>query len=315
MNKEERASLVEEITRLRRERRAVILAHGYQRAEVQDVADFVGDSLELSRRAAETDAAVIVFAGVRFMAESAAVLSPDKLVLLPEAEAGCPMADMITVEDVRRLRAQHPKAAVVAYVNTSAAVKAESDICCTSANAVAVTNSLPHDEIIFIPDQNLAAYVAARSDKRIIPWPGFCNTHHRVRLDDVLRARTEHPGALLVVHPECRPEVVESADRVASTTGMVRLSREENVREFVIGTEMGLLHRLKKESPNKTFHILKNELVCPNMKRTHLVSVRDALRDLRHRIEVPPDIARRARRALDRMLEVQPPLDKARTEA
>jgi quinolinate synthase len=319
----------EKIARLKKDLNAVILAHNYQRPEVQDIADITGDSLELSRAAATTDYDVIVFCGVHFMAESASILSPDKTVLLPEINAGCPMADMVSVAGPRKtrrdlftelygitfefpdeftlgdLKKRHPGAPVVAYVNTSAAVKAESDICCTSSNVVKVVESLKEDTIICIPDRNLSAYAARRTKKKIVSWDGFCNVHHvQLTMDDVTRAKTEHPSALLVVHPECPPEVQDSADHITSTSGMLRCCRESSRKEFIIGTEEGLLHRLRKDNPDKIFHLLSPKMVCPNMKRTRIESVLAALEQMQYVIKVPEEIRVPARRALDRMLEI-----------
>jgi quinolinate synthase len=324
------AAIREKILRLKHELNAIILAHNYQRSEVQDVADITGDSLELSRAAARTDNRVIVFCGVHFMAESASILSPDKTVLLPEIGAGCPMADMVTVEGPRRtkrelfselygitfqfpdeytlrdIKRDHPGVPVVAYVNTSAAVKAESDICCTSSNVVKVIESLREDTVICIPDRNLSAFAAKRTKKRIIAWDGFCNVHHvQLTLDDVKAAKAEHPKALFVAHPECPPEVQDLADHITSTSGMLRYCKESPNREFIIGTEEGLLHRLRKDSPDKRFYLLSRKMVCPNMKRTHLSSVLTAMEEMQYVITVPDEIRVKAKRALDRMLEIQ----------
>ncbi len=321
--------LRDKILKLKQDRNAIILAHNYQRPEVQDIADITGDSLELSRAAARTDFRVIVFCGVHFMAESASILSPDKTVLLPEMEAGCPMADMVTADGPRKtkrdlfkelygitfefpddytlrdIKRQHPGVPVVAYVNTSAAVKAESDICCTSSNVVKVVESLKEDTVICIPDRNLSAFAAKRTKKKIIAWDGFCNIHHvQLSMDDVVRAKAEHPTALFVVHPECPPEIQDRADHITSTSGMLRFCRESKEKEFIIGTEEGLLHRLRKESPNKSFYLLSKKMICPNMKRTHLASVLAALEHMQYVIKVPEDIRINAKRALDRMLEI-----------
>lgn len=322
-------ALRDKIFKLKKDLNAIILAHNYQRPEVQDIADITGDSLELSRAAAKTDFKVIVFCGVHFMAESASILSPDKTVLLPELTAGCPMADMVTVEGPRRTRRElfteklgiqfefsdtftlkdmkklHPGAPVVAYVNTSAAVKAESDICCTSSNVVRVVESLKEDTIICIPDRNLSAYAARRTKKKIISWDGFCNVHHaHLDIEDVHRAKKEHPDALLVIHPECPPEVQDLADHITSTSGMLRFCSESKHKEFIIGTEEGILHRLRKENPGKSFHVLNNEMVCPNMKRTRLESVLAAMENMQYVIKVPEDIRIKAKQALDRMLAI-----------
>ena len=328
-NKTDISALRDKILKLKKDLNAIILAHNYQRAEVQDIADITGDSLELSRAAAKTDYKVIVFCGVHFMAESASILSPDKTVLLPEIAAGCPMADMVTVAGPRKTRREfytdvlgiafefaddftlrdmkkkHPGVPVVAYVNTSAAVKAESDICCTSSNVVKVVESLKEDTVICIPDRNLSAYAARRTKKKIIAWDGFCNVHARLDVDDVNKAKEEHPGALLVVHPECPPEVQDLADHITSTSGMLRFCKESKHREFIIGTEEGLLHRLRKDSPDKQFYVLSNEMVCPNMKRTKIESVLRAMQKREHVIKVPEEIRVPAKRALDRMLEIK----------
>lgn len=298
--------LSEDVKRLKEERRAIILSHVYQRPEVQEVADFVGDSLELSRRAAKTDADVIVFCGVHFMAESASILSPEKVVLLPELNAGCPMADMVDVESLRARKQQIPGAIVVCYVNTSAGVKAESDIACTSANAVNVIKSLPADQpVLFIPDKNLGNYVAQKSGRNNIHvWEGYCNTHEKLTREEVLAAKREHPEALILVHPECRPNVVELADAVASTTGMLRFAGESPAGEFIICTEMGILHQFNKRYPDKKFYPASNRLVCPNMKATTLEKVHRSLLTMEPQISVPSHIRERALKCLERMLAV-----------
>ncbi len=292
------------IKRLKKEKNAIILAHNYQRGDVQDAADFVGDSFGLSQKAVSSGADMIVFCGVDFMAESAAVLNPEKTVLMPELNAQCPMAGMITPESLKLEKEKHPGAAVVCYVNTSAAVKAESDVCCTSANAIKVVNSMEAEEILFIPDRNLALYVAANTEKKIIPWNGYCPTHHLILPGDILLEKEEHPEALVLVHPECRPEVVALADKVLSTSGMLKYAAQSSSREFIIGTEIGLLHRLNKENPGKTFIPATRYAVCPNMKMNTLGSIIRALERNEHVIKVPEDIRKRAKLALDRMLEV-----------
>ena len=297
-------TLAARIAALKEERNAVILAHNYQIPAVQEVADLVGDSLELARAAAKVDADVIVFAGVDFMAETAAILSPEKTVLLPAADACCPMAEMVAAGEVRVLRERFPDAAVVAYVNTSAEVKAESDICCTSANAVAVVESLDADEVIFLPDRNLGRYVARFTEKEILPWDGYCIVHDRMTADEVAAARRAHPDAEVLVHPECRPEVIDLADHVFSTSGMVRHACESPRREFVIGTEVGLLHQLEKQCPGKVFFPLSNRAVCVNMKKTDLAAVLAALEGLEPRVTVPEETAARARVAIQRMLDL-----------
>lgn len=295
---------VKRIQQLKKEKNAIILAHNYQRGDVQDVADFVGDSFGLSQKAVSSNAEIIVFCGVDFMAESAAILNPDKTVLMPETSAQCPMAAMITPESLKLEKEKYPDAAVVCYVNTPASVKAQSDICCTSANAVKVVNALPEDEIIFIPDRNLALYVADHTDKKIIPWNGYCPTHHLILPGDVLLEIEEHPDAEILVHPECRPDVVALADQVLSTAGMLKYAKQSNSTEFIIATELGLLHRLRKENPGKTFIPATSFAVCPNMKMNTLGSIIRALENNEHIITMPEDIRIKAKLALDRMLEV-----------
>ena len=302
---EEYGGLHERIPTLKEERDAVILAHNYQIGPVQDIADLVGDSLELSRAAASMDCKVIVFCGVDFMAETAAILSPDKMVLLPAPDACCPMAEMVTAGEVQLLRERYPDAAVVAYVNTTAEVKAESDICCTSANAVKVVESLDEDQVIFVPDRNLALYVARFSKKEIIPWEGYCIVHDRFTPADVREAREKHPEAEVIVHPECRPEVIDLADGVFSTSGIIRHACTGEGKEFIIGTEVGIFHRLGQECPGKWCYPLSEKAVCVNMKKTDLQKVCNALERLEPRITVPEEVARRARKAIDRMLAVR----------
>jgi quinolinate synthase len=318
--------LRDEILRLKEQRRAIILSHNYQREEVQDIADFVGDSLELSRTATEIDCDVICFCGVHFMAESASILSPQKIVLLPELHAGCPMADMIQVSSPRKvwkefpgykeqptfifpheftlldMKERYPGVPVVAYVNTTAEVKAHSDICCTSANVVKVIESLKEDTVICIPDRNLSMWAQKNTNKKVIAWDGFCHVHDRVTKEDVLKARREHPDALFIAHPECRLEVLDLADHVTSTSGMLRFVKASGEKKFIIGTEIGLMHRLKKENPDKVFYPLRKDMICPNMKKTTLKSVLNALRDMKNVIKVPEEIRIPAKRALDRML-------------
>ena len=296
--------MIDEILALKKERQATILAHNYQSPQVQDVADLVGDSLELSRAAARLDSPVIVFCGVDFMAETAAILSPGKRVVLPEKGAYCPMAHMITPEELRALKAQHPDAAVVCYVNSTAEIKAESDVCCTSANGVQVVKSLSEKKVIFIPDRNLAAYVARHTDKQIIPGNGYCYVHDHLTIEQVRAARAAHPQAELLVHPECRPEVIDQADYVYSTAGMGRHAKSSPAREFIIGTEVGMIYRLKKENPEKEFYPLSDSAICHNMKKTDLAKLRQALQTLEPRVEVPKEVASRARKAIERMLAV-----------
>lgn len=297
--------LVEEILRLKEERDAVIFAHNYQVPAVQDVADLVGDSLELARAATAYDAGVIIFCGVDFMAQTAAILSPEKRVVLPAGDACCPMAAMVTAGEVRVLKERFPDAAVVCYVNTSAEVKAESDICCTSANAVKVVESLEEERILFVPDRNLARYVARFTTKEVMPWDGFCYVHDRFTPENVQDARRLHPEAEVLVHPECRPEVIDLADYVQSTSGMVRHACASTARSFIIGTETGIIHQMHKKCPDKKFFPLSERAVCINMKKTDLEKVRNSLVTLEPRVTVPADVADRARTAIERMLAVK----------
>lgn len=294
-----------EISNLKKKRNAVIVAHNYQMDEVQEISDLIGDSFALSKYCAASPADVIVFCGVHFMAESAKILSPEKTVLLPEIDAGCPMADMVTAEALREEKKRHPGAAVVCYINSTAEVKAESDICCTSSNAVKVIRSIKQEEIIFVPDCNLGSYVAKMvPEKRIILWKGFCATHHRIKPEDALKIKELHPDALLLVHPECKPEVVELADFAGSTKQIIDFAASSKASKFVIGTEMGVLYKLKKENPDKQFYLLSPGLVCPNMKKTSLQSVYNSLNELKYKIELDEDIRLKAKGSLDRMLEI-----------
>ncbi len=298
-------NLKKKIAVLKKERKAVIIVHNYQREEIQDIADHLGDSLALSQVAVNVDAEVIVFCGVHFMAESAAILNPDKKVLLPVKEAGCPMADMVTAEKLKAMRQQYPDAAVVCYVNSSARVKAESDICCTSSNAIEVVRSLPHKRIIFVPDKNLGAYIQLNvPDKEIILWNGFCPTHIRLTEEEVTEIKEEHPAAEFIAHPECRPEVLALADNVLSTGGMFTYVNKSPCREFIIGTERGLVYRLEKENPEKKFYLPSEHLVCANMKLITLGWVAHSLELMIHQITVPEEIRRKAKQSLERMLEV-----------
>ena len=297
--------LVRRISELREKRNAVILAHNYQRPEVQDIADFTGDSLGLSRQAAETDAEIIVFCGVHFMAETAAIICPEKTVLIPDENAGCPMANMVTVRELQEAKQSHPNAVVVCYVNSSAAIKAESDLCCTSANAVPVVASVPRDrEVIFIPDQSLGRYVEIQLDRKLVLWPGYCPTHHRILPDSITGLREQHPEAEVIVHPECLEPVVAMADHVASTSGMVKHCAQSDAKTVIVGTEIGLLHRLQKDSPDKTFLPASPLADCPNMKLNTLAKVVWSLEDLACKVEVPPGVADRARGAIDKMLAI-----------
>lgn len=290
--------------KLKKDLNAVIMAHNYQRPEVQDIADFVGDSLELARKATQLDVEVIVFCAVHFMAENAAILNPSRTVLLAESTAGCPMADMIDADDLREWKRRHPKATVVCYVNTSVAVKAESDVCCTSANAVKVIEAVPNDEILFIPDQHLGHYISTKTKKKIILYPGYCITHARLNAKQVLAAKQVHPDAEVLVHPECTAEVIALADAVLSTSQMARYVRESSAKKFLIGTEEGLVHRLKKENPEKIFYVISKALMCPNMKKTTLEKLAKTMELKRNVVVVSEDVRLRAKRALDRMLEI-----------
>lgn len=298
--------LADEIIRLKKERNAIILAHNYQVPEVQDIADVVGDSYALSQHAAKTNNDVIVFCGVHFMAESAKILSPDKTVLLPVKDAGCPMADMVTAPRLREMKAKYPDAAVVCYVNSSAEVKAESDICCTSSNALKVVQSLPHKQIIFVPDENLGSYIASKiRDKDVILWKGFCITHKRVKVEEVQKVRQLHPNAKILVHPECQPEVQKLADFIGSTSEIIRYAGEIPERDIIIGTEEGVLHTLRRKNPNKNFYLLSTGLICTNMKKTRLEDVHNALLNKQHEIHVDENIRLKALKSLEKMLEIK----------
>jgi len=302
----ENQELVRKIYELKKQRNAVIVAHNYQIDEVQEIADMVGDSLALSQYCAKSQHEVIVFCGVHFMAESAKLLSPEKTVLLPELDAGCPMAEMVTAEALREEKKKHPDAVVVCYINSTAEVKAECDYCCTSSNAVKVIRSIKQDKIIFVPDCNLGSYIAKMvPEKQIILWKGFCATHHRIKSDDVKKVRELHPDAVLLVHPECRPEVTELADFIGSTKQIIDYASNSDAKKFIIGTEMGVLHKLKKDNPEKQFYLLSQGLVCPNMKKTSLNSVYEALRDMKYNIVLDEKIMVKARKPLDRMLELE----------
>jgi len=298
------AALLEKIASLKKSRNAIFLVHNYQLGEVQDIADFTGDSLELSQKAAGTDADVIVFCGVQFMAETAAIICPDKIVLLPELEAGCPMADMITASDLREKKKEHPGATVVCYVNSSAEVKAESDICCTSANAVSIVEKIQGDKkIIFVPDQYLGSYAAGQTGREMVLWPGFCPTHIRILARDIVLQKAEHPRAKVIVHPECRQEVTDLADAVLSTGGMIRFARETDAEEIIVGTEIGILHRLRKENPGKRFIPASEQAICPRMKLITLETVLWSLENMSHQVKIPENIRLRAKAAVDKMLE------------
>ena len=297
--------MTEEIEKLKRARNAVVLAHNYTRGEVQDVADYTGDSLELARLATQVEADVIVFCGVYFMAETAAILNPAKTVLIPDPTAGCPMADMITGGQLRELKSRHPGAVAVCYVNSTAEVKAECDICVTSGNAERVMATIPRDrEIIFVPDRHLGSHVSSLEGREYVLWPGYCPTHARLTAATVEAARAAHPGAPLMVHPECPREIRDMADERLSTGGMCRYARESKADTILVGTEVGILHRLRRENPGKTFIPVSDSLVCPNMKKTTLENLAESLREMKTRVVVQEDVAVRARRAIEAMLAV-----------
>jgi len=309
-------NIEEKIRELKRKRKAVILVHNYQLPEVQDIADFRGDSLELSRQAAKTDAEVIVFCGVHFMAETASILSPHKIVIMPDINADCPMAKMITGQDLKKLKEKYPAAVAVGYVNTPAEVKAELDVCCTSTNAVAVIKAIikdaasggkvfgGRDDVIFVPDKYLADYVSKQTGKKLIVWNGFCPTHVRITPEDIRREKKFHPHAKVLVHPECVPAVVALADAALSTSRMGKFARETKAKEMIIGTEVGLIYRLKKDNPGKEFYPASEAVVCPNMKRTTQEKILWALEELKEEVRIPDDIRRRAVKSINRMLEI-----------
>ena len=301
---ENNSELVNRIMSLKETRKAVILAHNYQLGEVQDIADFVGDSLELSQKAARTDADVIVFCGVHFMAETASILSPDKAVLLPDLNAGCPLANMVTAEGLKRRKAELPDAAVVCYINTTADVKAESDICCTSANAVRVVDSLDSEQILFVPDKYLGHYISTKTSKQFYLWPGFCPTHVRILPEHITELKQDHPEARVVVHPECTPQVIALADEVLSTGGMCRYARRDDVSQMIVGTEIGIIYRLRQENPAKRFIPVSEQAICANMKLITLDKILKSLEDMAPEVKVPEDIRLKAKKAVDRMLEV-----------
>lgn len=297
-------SIAQEIRALLKKRKAILLAHNYQRSEIQEIADFTGDSLELSIRAAETEAEVIVFCGVLFMAETAAIISPDKTVLLPCQEAGCPLADMITPEALMAKLAKLGDLPVVTYINSPAAVKACSTICCTSANAVVIVNGLAEDEILMTPDRNLSQYVASVTTKKIHHWEGYCPVHDRLTATDVLTAKAAHPEARFMAHPECRPEVLALADAVLSTSGMLEFVKHSDHRSFIVGTEEGLLYPLRKANPDKSFYEAAEHMVCEDMKRTRLSDVLRALQTMTYEVMVPEEVRIHAFKAVDRMLKI-----------
>ncbi|MFA5292853.1 MAG: quinolinate synthase NadA [Phycisphaerae bacterium] len=300
-------SIIEKINNLKKKKNAVILAHNYQSGEIQDIADFTGDSLELSRKAASTPAEKIVFCGVLFMAETASILSPNKTVLLPDKTAGCPMADMITANQLEELKAKYPDAIVVCYVNSSAEVKAISDYCCTSSNAADVVNSIDaQKKIIFVPDKNLGQVVKERTGRDMVLWPGYCPTHVFATADDVKKIQAVHPAAITLAHPECPVTVRDCADELLSTGQMLKFVRGSDKKEFIIATEIGIIHTLKKQNPEKTFYPASNKFICPNMKKITLEKVLFSLEDNKYIIKVPDETAQKARKALERMVAVLP---------
>ena len=297
--------LKEKIEKLKKEKKAVIIVHNYQRDEIQDIADYSGDSLGLARAAIDTKAKILIFCGVRFMAESAAILNPEKKVLLPVKEAGCPLADMITVEKLKKKKKEFPGAAVVCYVNSSAEIKAESDIACTSSNAIDVVRSIKEKRVIFVPDKNLGRYVQSQvPEKDVILWEGYCPTHLRVTEEDVIKAKKKYPDAEFIAHPECRPEVLDAAHHVCSTGGMFRYAASSKAKEFIIGTECGMLYGLEKQNPGKRFYMPTTHLICANMKLTTLGWVAYSLEHAVYEVRVPAEISRKARKTLERMLEI-----------
>ena len=299
--------LTEKIEKLKQQRNAVILAHNYQPPEIQDLADFTGDSLGLSIKAAETDAKVIVFCGVQFMAETAAVLSPRKTVLLPDKLAGCPLADMITADQLRKLKQQHPDATVVCYVNSSAEVKAESDYCCTSSNAVEVVESLPADrEIIFVPDQHLGRFVIEKTSRELVLWPGYCHVHVVITEADIRNAKANHPDAIVMAHPECTEPVKALADEVLSTGQMLKFAGKNSAKRFIVATEIGMIYALKRQNPQSEFITASERAICPNMKRITVEKVLWSLEDMRYKVTVPDKVRVKAKKAIDRMVVTLP---------
>jgi len=299
MHRDEKDDIKEKIKRLKEERGAIILAHNYQLGEVQDIADFVGDSLDLSQKASQTDAKVIVFCGVHFMAETASLLSPDKIVLLPDENAGCPMAEMV------EMKKQHAGASAVCYINTTAEVKAECDICCTSSNALKVVSTLPEGKpIIFVPDKYLGSYTSTKSGREFVLWPGYCPTHQRILAKDIVKLKEQYPEAKVIVHPECRSEVVALADAALGTGGMLKYVRESEDETFIIGTEIGMIYRLRKENPSKRFIPASEQAICPNMKLISLEKVLWSLEEMTFRVTVPDRFKDAARETVEKMLSV-----------
>ncbi len=298
----EQLTLIQEIKQLKQQKNAIILVHNYQRPEIYEIADFIGDSLMLSQQATKTNADIIVFCGVNFMAESAKILNPDKKVLMPALDAGCAMSDMITAEALKKEKEKYPNAKVICYVNTTAAVKAESDVCCTSSNAVKITQKTDAKQIIFVPDRNLSDYAAQHTDKELIPWQGFCPIHHRITKEYVNNAKKEHPNAEIIAHPECREEILKMADHICSTEGMVTYCKQSNANEFIILTECGMTERLKKDIPDKQFFATCN--LCHDMKKNTLENIKKALEQEQFEVKIPEETRKKAYNALQRMLEL-----------
>ena len=297
-------AIIARITDLREKNNAIILAHNYQLPEVQDISDLLGDSLDLSMKAKKTNADNIIFCGVDFMAESAKILNPEKNVIIPDIDARCPMANMVDLKDLEKLKNKNPDAKVVAYINTTSDVKAISDVCCTSSNGVKVVKSLKSEKVIFVPDKNLGSYIQRFvPEKQMILWPGMCTTHHRISKQDIFKLKKEHPESEVLVHPECRPEIIDIADHVFSTNGMVNYAKKSDVNEFIIGTEKELCYRLKNENPNKMFHPIKSA-ICPNMKKITLEKVLNSLETLEPKIHLSEDIMERAKNPLQKMMEI-----------
>jgi quinolinate synthase len=298
--------IIDRIADLKQKKDAVIIAHNYQIGEVQDIADFIGDSLQLSIEASRTGKSIIVFCGVHFMAETAKILNPEKKVLIPDVKSGCPMADMITADRLKQLKSEHPGAVVVCYVNSTASVKALSDICCTSSNAVRVVESIPPDkDIIFIPDKYLASYVQSKTGRKMIIWNGYCPTHVMISAKNIILLKKKHLDAVVVVHPETTPEVISVADAVESTGGMLKYVKKSNKKVFIIGTETGIIHRLKKENPEKEFIPALQTAICPDMKLINLEKILESLEEEKTEITIPEDIAGKARSAIDRMIALK----------
>ncbi len=298
---EDTDKLIEQVLKLKQQKNTVILVHNYQIPDMYKIADFIGDSLELSKQAAKTDADIILFCGVKFMAETAKILSPKKTVLLPTLEAGCSLADMATAEKLKEMKKKHPKAAVVSYVNTSAEVKALSDVCCTSMNAVKIVNSLPNEEIIFLPDKNLGRYVQSKTNKKIILWDGYCSIHHELNAKALTDLKKQNPNAKIIAHPECRTDILQAADHICGTGGMAKFAKLDNAKDFIVVTECGMTEKLREDAPDKNFHSFCN--ICPYMKTTTLPLVVNSLKNNQNEIKLPEEIIVKAKKALDRMLE------------